>query len=224
MTSAGTKIKRKTKIGLKKMEVIKVCQYAEKNQDIEKIRRQMSEIFVEGFYHWLKLFCKDKEKLKSAFAHIFNPEVFYIAVENGEVWGIVACRDRNNPSVRLEKKTFRKYLGFIRGTITYRILKSQVEKPYPFEFTESMGAIEFVAISPKHRHEGLATEILNHVIFSAPYTEYVLEAADTNPNAVSLYTKLGFKEFTRVKEPHSKQTGVNFFIYMSRQSPFGDNS
>jgi ribosomal protein S18 acetylase RimI-like enzyme len=42
----------------------------------------------------------------------------------------------------------------------------------------------------------------------------VLEVADTNLNAVNLYTKLGFKEFKRVEEKHSKASGINYLVYM----------
>ena len=42
----------------------------------DPIRNEISSIFVDGFYKWIKFFSKDKEVLKKAFAHMFNPDAF----------------------------------------------------------------------------------------------------------------------------------------------------
>lgn len=195
------------------MEVIKACEY---NRDL---RPEISEIFVEGFHQWLKFFSKDKAKLTRAFAHMFNLDVYYVAMDGADVAGITACTDGKTACVHLEKQPLRKHLGFLMGTVTYHILKKQFEeKPYPFEITKGMGTIEFVATSPKYRGKGVATAIISHIVSSTPYTEYVLEVADTNTNAVKLYEKLDFSEFMRVKEPHPKQSGVNYLVYMKKRA------
>ncbi len=176
---------------------------------------QISQIFVDGFYQWLHYFSKDKEKLAKAFRHMFNPEVFHIAVENDEVLGITACTDGKTPSVRLQRKELRKHLGFIMGTVTYYVLRQEFEKKqYPFEITSGMGTVEFVAVSSKHRGKGVASAIINHIIRTTSYQEYVLEVADTNSNAVSLYRKLGYEEFLRVAQKHPEKSGINYLIYM----------
>jgi len=41
-------------------------------------RKQMSTIFVEGWYHDLKFFHKDKARLIKTFEHIFNLSCFYV--------------------------------------------------------------------------------------------------------------------------------------------------
>jgi ribosomal protein S18 acetylase RimI-like enzyme len=176
---------------------------------------KISEIFVEGFYQWLKYFSKDKAKLKKAFAHMFNPEVFYIAVIGDKVAGITACNDGAVPSVILNHREFRRHLGFFMGTIAYYLLRQEFEKKqYPFEITKGMGLIEFVATSDQYRGQGVATTIISHIINITPYKEYALEVADTNTNAVKLYEKLGFTDFMKVKDKHSKQSGINYFVYM----------
>jgi ribosomal protein S18 acetylase RimI-like enzyme len=178
-------------------------------------RRNMSEIFVDGFYQWLRFFSKDKARLISTFAHMFNPEVFYIAVESDRIAGLAACAGGTVPSVRLDKKELRKHLGFFKGTVTYLILKKEFEeKKYPFAIRKDMGMVEFVAVAEQSRGRGVAGAIIRHIFESTPYKEYVLEVADTNTPAVSLYEKLGFREFKRVKMKHSKRSGVNALIYM----------
>ncbi len=186
---------------------------AKKYDNAQRIK--ISEVFVEGFYQWLKFFSKDKAKLAHAFEHMFNLSVFYVAVIDDEVAGIAACADESSSSIRLEKAESKKHLGLIKGSIAFRILKRELEdKQYPFTIEKGMGMIEFVATSAKHRGKGVATAILNNIFDYTAYSVFALEVADTNENAVRLYEKLGFAEFMRVKHKHSKQSGINHLVYM----------
>lgn len=181
----------------------------------DSARMQISEIFTDGFFQWLKYFSKDKGKLANAFAHIFNLDVFYVAIEDDEITGMTACTNNRVPSVKLQKKELVKYLGFFMGNIAYMALRKEFEeKQYPFTVAENLGLIEFVAVSSKHRHKGVATILISHIMQTTAFLEYALEVADTNTNAVSLYEKLGFSEFLRVKQEHSKQSGINYLLYM----------
>ena len=191
------------------MKIIKASEYG------NEAKIKISKIFVDGFYQWLKFFSKDKDKLTKAFSHIFNLETFYVAVIDGEIAGMAACTDGKLASVHLDRSELKKHLGFIMGTITFHILKREFEeKTYPFEITRSMGLVEFVATSTNHREKGVASAIMNHIFNSTPYDVYELEVADTNTNAVKLYEKLGYSEFLRIKQKHSKQSGVNNLVYM----------
>ena len=178
-------------------------------------KRQMGDIFADGFYQWLNYFSKDKVKLANAFRHMFNLELFYVAVINGEMAGMAACTDGKARSVHLDGKELRKHLGLMRGTIAAFVLKREFEgRPYPFEIREGMGLVEFVATASNYRGQGVATAIMQHIFTSTPFDEYALEVADTNTNAVKLYEKLGFHEFMRVKQKHSERSGVNYLVYM----------
>ncbi|RBP96061.1 acetyltransferase (GNAT) family protein [Cytobacillus firmus] len=184
------------------------------NEAKGKIRNEMSVIFVDGFYQWLNYFSKDKAKLYRTFAHMFNTEVFYTAAADNHIASIAACTN-NTPAVRLKYSEFRKHLGLIMGSIAYIILKKEFEKKqYPFQISENMGAIEFVATSVNYRGQGVAAELLKSIMDSASYDEYVLEVADTNTNAIKLYEKLGFAEFMRIPQKHSERSGVNHLVYM----------
>lgn len=179
------------------------------------VKIKISKIFVDGFFQWLHFFSKDKDKLIKAFSHMFNLDVFYIAVIDGEIAGITACTDGKVSSVHLKRQELKKHLGFFMGTITYFILKREFEeKIYPFEITKDMGMVEFVATSIKYRGQGVASAIMKHIFDSTPYDVYALEVADTNTEAVKLYEKLGYSEFLRIKQKHSKQSGVNNLVYM----------
>ncbi|ULL14972.1 GNAT family N-acetyltransferase [Paenibacillus sp. H1-7] len=178
-------------------------------------KMKISEIFVDGFYQWLHFFSKDKGKLTRAFCHMFNHQVFYVAVKDDEIAGITACTDGKVSSVHLDRKELQKHLGFFKGTIAYFVLKHEfVNKAYPFEITKGMGTVEFVATSANYRGQGVATAIIKDIMDSTPYEVYVLEVADTNTNAVKLYEKLGFSEFLRTEHKHSKRSGFNYLVYM----------
>jgi len=100
-------------------------------------------------------------------------------------------------------------------TITYFILKREFEeKLYPFEITKGMGMVEFIATSIKYRGQGVASAIMKHICDFTPYDVYALEVADTNTNAVKLYKKPGYSEFLRIRQKHSKKSGVNYLVYM----------
>lgn len=181
----------------------------------EQLRNEISDIFVEGFYEWIKFFSKDKDVLKKAFAHMFELEAFYVAIIDGQLAGFASVCDGQAKNISLNKKELQKHLGFIMGAIAYKVLRREFEnKEYPFEMTADMQAIEFVATHPSYRRMGIASQIIRQILAQDGHSSFVLEVADTNSKAVSLYEALGFKEFERIKMKDSKRSGINFLIYM----------
>jgi ribosomal protein S18 acetylase RimI-like enzyme len=180
-------------------------------------RPQISRVFVDGFYKWLKFFSKDRGKLERAFAHTFNLDAFYAAELDGEIIAIASCASKAARSVSLEKQQFCKHLGFVMGRIAYAALHKEFEtKEYPIPMGETTGAIEFVAVASEHQGKGIAGKLIERVIEETGFSEYILEVADTNANAVSLYSRLGFEEVCRVPEKHPKQSGLNDYVYMKK--------
>ncbi|MEK7015045.1 GNAT family N-acetyltransferase [Bacillus sp. FSL R9-9410] len=188
----------------------------------EDIREKVSELFVDGFGKNFAFFSKDEQKLAKAFAHIFVLDVFYIAMIEGDIVGMTACTDGKTLSVRLNKHELRKYLGLYKGTLAYIFLKSEFEKS-AMETGEKKASVEFVVTASKYRGNGVATTLMNYIINLPQYDEFILEVADTNESAVQLYGKLGYKEFTRVKQKFSKISGVNYLVYMKNIKQ-GDNA
>jgi ribosomal protein S18 acetylase RimI-like enzyme len=176
----------------------------------EGARKEISDIFVGGFFKWLRYFSKEPEKLSRALAHMFRLEAFYAAVEDGEILGIAACTDGKTPSVHIQTGELRHHLGFIMGSFAGLQLKRELEHhPYPFPLEPGTGSVEFVATNPNHLGRGVASAILRHIFSDTPYRAYVLEVADTNTPAVRLYEKLGSplsEEIDGVTEPLSRIT------------------
>ena len=189
-----------------------IVRTSDMNRDI---KMNMSEGFVEGFYAWLKFFSKNPTKLAKAFEHMFNTDVFYVAVIEDNIVGMVACVGKEEKCVKLQKAELKKHLGITMGTITYNFLKKEFEdKIYPFELIENIAMVEFVVTSSRHRGQSVAGTVMKHIFSSTDYKEYVLEVADTNVNALKAYNKNGYKEFMRVKQKHGKKAGFDYLLYM----------
>ncbi|MDR1589443.1 MAG: GNAT family N-acetyltransferase [Oscillospiraceae bacterium] len=178
-------------------------------------REQISSVFAEGFYQWLKYFSKDKGKLAKALEHMFDLSKVWVAVDGNAVAGITTCTDGITPPVCLDKKELRHHFGLVRGSIAFKMLKVFLqEHKYPFSIAPDTGSIEFVATAPDYRGKGVAFALIEHIMKAEGYAIYVLEVADTNETAYRLYERLGFKEFMRVQEKHPKQSGFNYYVYM----------
>jgi ribosomal protein S18 acetylase RimI-like enzyme len=178
-------------------------------------REQISRVFVVGFYQWLKYFSKDVERLACALTHSFELSKFWCAIEGETVAAITACTDGLKSPMRLDKSELRRHLGFISGSLAYSVLKTHLlEHGYPFTLEPTTGSIELVAARQEFRGKGVTFGLIEHVMETCGYDEYVLEVADTNVTAVRLYERLGFIEFQRVPEKHPKQSGLNYYMYM----------
>ncbi|WP_246131886.1 GNAT family N-acetyltransferase [Paenibacillus hemerocallicola] len=180
----------------------------------EMARKKISEVFVDAFGKELQFFTKDKKILADAIEHMFVLDAFYVAVVDGEIAGITTCTNGPVLCIDHNKKELRKHLGFYKGTIASMVFKREFQKP-SLETGEDIASVGFVATSGKYRRKGVATAIMNHLFALPQYREYVLEGvADTNTSALKLYEKLGFKEFKRIKQKHTKISGINYYVYM----------
>lgn len=177
------------------------------------INRKISEIFVECFGQHFTFLTKDTNKLVAAFEHMFYTDVFYVALIDGKVAGITALTDGKESCINENKKELRKHLGYVKGTLFYQIFQHEFHKPAMLT-GDGIASVEFVATASEYRGKGVASAIIHHLFAFPQYQDYVLEAADTNINAVRLYEKLGFREFKRIKQKFSKFIGVNHIVHM----------
>ncbi|GAA0377495.1 GNAT family N-acetyltransferase [Bacillus horti] len=191
--------------------MIKVVHAKEVNMDV---RKKISEVYIDGFGEHLNFFSKDRKKLERALEHMFNLDVFYVALIDGEIAGITACTDGTVHSINHNKKELRKHLGWYKGTIANMVFKNQFQE-FSGDVRNGAASVEFVATAREHRGKGVATAILNHLLTLPQYKEYILEGvADTNLAAIKLYEKLGYKEFKRTKQKHTRISGINYYLSM----------
>jgi ribosomal protein S18 acetylase RimI-like enzyme len=176
------------------------------------VRYEVASVFVDGYYKDLSFFSKNREKLCNAFKETFCPDVFYIAELDGGIAGILACSNNKQRAMHIDKTSMRQGLGFFMGSLACQLLKKEFNTP--LDYPDDIAYIECVATSEEARGKGVCTALINHVMYNLSYSEYVLDVADTNVNAIRLYRKLGFKEFMRKPEKNAKIKGFNERIYM----------
>ena len=182
----------------------------------DNIRETIAEIFVDAFFDSaLKYISKNKETLKKIFTPMFVLEHFYVAVIENEIAGIIACNDRHNTCININKNIIIKYIGKLKGFFIYHIIKKSFNnytKKFKIETSEKTAVIEILATKLKFRRIGIASSLMDYIIEFPEFKHYVLEVIDTNKNALELYRKYGFIETHRKKFNPSKE--FNYFIYM----------
>lgn len=192
-------------------EKFKIIKANETNIDV---RTEMGVIFAEGFSQWLGFFSKDKNTIARAFAHMFVLDQYYVAISRDKVAGMAACTNGEKLAIKLNKKELRKHLGLYKGTLAGIFLKKEFEASY-LNFPPNTGSIEFVGTANEFRGQGVASQIIEHIIEHTPFDNYLIEeVADTNIPAMKLYEKLGFKEYKRKQMPKSvaKKNGINYLL------------
>lgn len=180
----------------------------------KKYRKEVAHIFVDAYYDNLKSLSKDKNKLSEGFEHVFVSEVFFVAFCEEKIVGILACSNNKTRALHLCRRELVKHFGFIKGTMSYNFMKRNFHDS--LNYSDDTTYIESVATSTFARGKGIATFLMNYVYEQLPYTEYVLEVVNNNPNAIRLYEKLGYSEFERKKAEYPKIMGFEYYIYMKK--------
>lgn len=175
---------------------------------------KVARVFVDGFGQHLTYFSKDENRLVEAIAHMLVPELFYVALIEGEPAGIASLTVDDQECVEPDPKILRQHLGLVRGTFAARVFRSQFQGPVP-DPRQGKAEIGFVATSKRHRGRGAAKALLRHLLDLPDHDEYVLEEiAANNEPALGLYRRLGFQEYTRRRAPQSRLSGIDEYVSM----------
>ena len=175
-------------------------------------RNNVALCIAEGFEKDFAVLCKDNQKVANAIATGLDIKRFYVAELNGDIAGVTAISDCSSRAARADKKSLKKHLGLMKGTIGAWVLKEEFEGRLNYPVTT--GYIELAAVRKKYRKQGVATFMLKESMKLSNYQEFVLDVTDVNDSAIKCYTNLGFEEFERIPEKHSKQKGFSEKIYM----------
>lgn len=180
----------------------------------QQSKGDVAKVFVSAFYPLYTSFAKTKGQLIQAFEEAFQEDLFHIAYSGNVPIGIIGCSNNKKRGLQLNQKRLKKSLGFIRGTIAYKVLSKDFHQP--LSYGDHVGYIEFIATSPEARGKKVAQRLIQDLFKRTNYTEYILEVGDTNEAAIQLYQKIGFEEFERKTEEYPKQTGFNERIFMKK--------
>ena len=178
----------------------------------DDVNLKVAHVFVDAYYDLLCSMTEDKEKLIASFKDAFVKDVFYLALIDGEVVGMLACSNNKHRAVNLNRSSFIKSLGFLKGNFAYFFISNEFHKK--LDYDDDATYIEFVATTSQARGKGVATKLFKHVIENSGYNQFTLDVIDTNEKALSIYRKLGFKEFKRTSATYFEKKIFNYKIYM----------
>ena len=181
----------------------------------ENDRSDIALCIAEGFKKSFDVLCKNTHTVANALGTGIQISKFYVAESENEVVGVMAISDCNGRAAATDIASYKKNFGFIKGNIANLVLKEEFESP--LDYLPTTGYIEFVDVRNTHQRKGIATSMLKESMIQSSYEDYVLDVTDVNTAAIRCYSALGFKEFKRVKEKHSKQKGFSAKIYMRYQ-------
>lgn len=175
-------------------------------------QKQIAEIVLDAYWEQISLLSTNRTKMIEAMQSGYNTEFFYIAYDGEDAVGIAACSPPGYRAVTVDSKHICSVLGEELGLIASEIMKG--EFGVPLDFGPDSAYIEFVGTAKSAQGKGVASAITKAILETTSYKRLVLEVADTNIAAISLYTKFGFTEFERKAEENPEQTGIHYRIYM----------
>ena len=179
----------------------------------EEHRRSITEVLVNGFAEDFAFFSKDPRLLADAFEHMVILERFYVALVDGEPAAIASLTEGEQECFAPEARPIKRALGWMRGTISYWIVRSQFLGAYE-DARDGLAEIGFVTTAPEHQGKGVATALMR-ALLDLPYDEFVLrDIKDTNAPALGLYRKLGFAETVRRPVKFAERAGFSAYISM----------
>lgn len=175
-------------------------------------RNNIALCISEAFENDFSVLCKDIVTTAKAISSGIIIDKFYVAELNNEIVGVLAISNCNGRAVITDSSSYKKYFGFIKGIIAKIVLKEEFESKLDYPITT--GYIEFVSVKKDYRRKGVATALIKESLKLSNYNDYVLDVTNVNISAINCYNNLGFEEYKRIKEKHSKQKGFNEKIYM----------
>ena len=156
----------------------------------------IAKTIAYSFEKVLSVFTKDMERMAKVFENGIAADRFYIAEQNSEIIGIIACGDCTGRALKATTDDCKKHLGPIKGPIAFRVIRSELMRPHLYPATT--GFIDILGVLPQARGKGIAKELLKEIINNnSKYNEFILDVDSINTSAIKSYTKFGFVEFKR---------------------------
>ncbi|MFS0724422.1 GNAT family N-acetyltransferase [Paenibacillus sp. 1P07SE] len=192
------------------MERIEYCQVSELDA---QGRQKAAEVFVSS-YPELGRLSKDQERLIRIIGNAMVPDRFFATMAEGHPVSIMACSDPVRRALQFDRALMRQELGWFKGTAFHYALGKMFHEAVETQ-DESTGFIEAVATAPPWRGQGMARQLLEHVIAQTPYRHFELEVADTNHAAVAMYKRQGFVKLREIKPPwYGRSPALNTIVTM----------
>jgi len=158
---------------------------------------QAIAVYVESFYDYAsKLVSKDKTTLHAIFKECFDRSQVYVYLNDERAVGFLGWGTAGNHSAKPNRKALRKHLGLWGAGVHWGMNYYQ-----PKAQGSDDAVIEYVAVCPTVRGQGVGGKLILHLCEHRPYRVYTLETTEENTSAVRLYTRLGFEKLPKKLNP-----------------------
>ena len=178
---------------------------------------QAFEVYTESFYDMMsKTITKDKAKLRAIYEACFDRELVYVYLLEGRVVGFLGYATQGNHSIKPQRNVMAKHLGLWGHGVHWGLNYYQ-----PKAESANHAIIEYCAVCPSARGQGVGARLIEHLCDVLPHTEFTLETTEENSSAVRLYSKLGFvklpKKLSVLVRGFAKVFKLGTPIYMKLQ-------
>lgn len=159
-------------------------------------RQAIAENILASFKHDFSFFvgCFGRRFVLDFLKEILVIRRFYVADLKGNIIGLLAYSDSDGRATYLERKVLSRKFGAIRVFLLGFVLRD-FEKQLALD--NQTAYIEYVAVDPAYRRQGIASQLLEESMDKTSYKAYLLEVKDTNLSAIRCYQALDFKEKKR---------------------------
>lgn len=158
----------------------------------EELHHQAAIICYEGFLSQVGWLFGSQQKAITVLEHSFDTEQGVTAQMQGQLVGFIGLKYENRPFFRFERSHFIRELGLLRGLLAFLILNN-ISPAKPL-FDEMYIAV--LVVDASIRGKGIGSLLMQSAFEIAQKnqcTAVVLDVANTNPDALRLYERLGFK-------------------------------
>jgi ribosomal protein S18 acetylase RimI-like enzyme len=158
----------------------------------EELRHQAAIVCYEGFRSQMELLVGSQQKSIALLEHSMDAELALMALQKGQLVGLVGLQYENRPFFQFERSQFIKELGFLRGLLVYLLFNlsaTQIQSDEIF--------VNVIVVDAAMRGIGIGTSLMQAVFEIARQNQFhavVLDVIDTNPDAQRLYERLGFEQ------------------------------
>lgn len=154
-------------------------------------------LYYESFEPKIRPLLKSREKALAIYREAIQKDRVHFALLDGQSVGLIGLQYGNRDFACFGLEVLRKHYPFFRSlclAIMLNAFKTRLE--------EDCMRIDSIAVSGRHRGQGIGTKLLEKALATAKrlrYREMLLEVVDTNPRAKKLYESMGFQQKRQIR-------------------------
>lgn len=186
----------------------------------EQDRQGIADAMAEAYFDQFKALTRDREGVARGLAPMLHPERFTVAVaqDTGRVAGTIGLSDMDGYAITVLPQVLREAMGFVKGNLAAAALREMVTRPRAFQ--PGQAHLDYVAVRVADRGQGMARQMLRHILDKKAYALYTLDVTEGNERVLPLFEGLGFARTGTEPEKGAALKGFSF-RYLLEYRPEG---